>query len=140
MDHSENRHALRWGGRLSQVSVTTVDYGPSLIRRHKRRLQGLWVWYSIHFGYYFYASRGDILVVNFRGVNGRKKIAETTFKENRTRVLALTERDSSDSRTLPSAAKYESRLPYTIGSDPRRLRLVRWSDGSDSRIVGYVGE
>ena len=60
MDHSENRHALGWGGRLSLVSVTTVDYGPSLIRRHKRRLQGLRVWDSIHFGYYFYASRGDI--------------------------------------------------------------------------------
>ena len=58
-----------------------MDYGPSLIRRHKRRLQGLWVWYSIHFGYYFYASRGDILVVKIFGeLMDRKKIAETTLK------------------------------------------------------------
>ena len=48
-------------------------------------------------------------------------------------------RDSSDSATLPSAAKWESRLPYTIGSDPRRHRFVRWSDGSDSGSMGYVG-
>ena len=72
--------------------------------------------------------------------NWKEENRRNDFEENRTRVLALTERDSSDSRTLPSAAKYESQLPYTIGSDPRRLRLVRWSDGSDSGSMGYVGE
>ena len=43
-------------------------------RRRKRRLQGLRVWYSVHFGYYFYAARGAILVVKFFGVKwiGRK--------------------------------------------------------------------
>ena len=68
----------------------------------------------------------------------RKKIAEATLKRIEpgskplgTRLLRLS--------TLPSAAKYESRLPYTIGSDPRRQRFVRWSGGSDSGSMGYVG-
>ena len=80
MDHSENRHALRWGGRLSLGSVTTADYGPSLIRRHKRRLQGLRVWYSIHFGYYFYASRGDIFSCEIFGVKWIGRKARRTLK------------------------------------------------------------
>ena len=65
----------------------------------------------------------------------RKKIPKD-FEENRTRVYALTERDSSDSATLPSAAKLQGRLPYTIGSDPRLQRFVRWSGGTDSRMMG----
>ena len=39
------------------------------------------IWDSVHFGYYFYASRGDILVVKLFGeLMERKKIAETTLK------------------------------------------------------------
>ena len=56
-----------WGGRQSWATVTSTVTGLPQFRRHKRRLQGLRVWYSIHFGYYFYASRGDILVVKFFG-------------------------------------------------------------------------
>ena len=65
----------------------------------------------------------------------RKKIPKD-FEENRTRVFSPRNRYPSDSATLPTAAKLQSRLPYTIGSDPRLQRFVRWSDGSDSRIVG----
>ena len=69
----------------------------------------------------------------------RKKIPKD-FEENRTRVFSPRNRYPSDSATLPSAAKLQSRLPYTIGSDPRLQRFVRWSDGSDSGSMGYVGE
>ena len=55
------------GGSAILGDRNKYSYGPSLIRSHKRRLQGLRVWDSIHFGYYFYASRGDILVVKFSG-------------------------------------------------------------------------
>ena len=91
------------------------------------------VWYSVHFGYYFYAARGAILVVKFfRGVKVNRKKIPKDFEENRTRVEPLLNETPPTLPTLPSAAKLESRLPYTIGSDPRRHRFVRWSDGSDS--------
>ena len=70
-----------------------------------------------------------------------RKILAFSAKNQKSRFpvrTALTERDSSDSRTLPSAAKYENRLPYTIGSDPRRQRFVRGSDVGD-RDVGTLG-
>ena len=65
----------------------------------------------------------------------RKKIPKD-FEENRTRVFSPRNRYPSDSATLPSAAKLQSRLPYTIGSDPRLQRFVRWSGGTDSRMMG----
>ena len=69
----------------------------------------------------------------------RKKIPKD-FEENRTRVEPLLNETPPTLPTLLSAAKLESRLPYTIGSDPRRHRFVRWSDGSDSGSMGYVGD
>ena len=58
------------GGRQSWATVTSTVTGLPQFRRRKRRLQGLRVWYSVHFGYYFYAARGAILVVKFSGLNG----------------------------------------------------------------------
>ena len=46
----------------------------------------------------------------------RKKIPKD-FEENRTRVEPLLNETPPTLPTLPSAAKLESRLPYTIGSD-----------------------
>ena len=55
-----------WGGRLTWTTVTSrlqvfLIYAPQATVTYLR------VWYSVHFGYYFYASRGDILVVKFSG-------------------------------------------------------------------------
>ncbi len=54
------------GGRLTWTTVTSrlqvfLIYAPQATVTYLR------VWYSVHFGYYFYASRGDILVVKFSG-------------------------------------------------------------------------
>ena len=65
----------------------------------------------------------------------RKKIPKD-FEENRTRVFSPRNRYPSDSATIATPAKVESRLPYTIGSDPRLQRFVRWSGGTDSRMMG----
>ena len=123
------------------LQTTFKTLQPTSLMTQATITYNLRVWYSVHFGYYFYASRGDILVCEIFGeLMDRKKIAETTLKRIEPGSEPLLNETPPTLVLCPPRQKYESRLPYTIGSDPRRLRLVRWSDGSDSRIVGYVGE
>ena len=55
------------GGRLTWTPQL-ASYGSSSFYAPQATVTyNLRVWDSVHFGYYFYASRGDILVVKFSG-------------------------------------------------------------------------